>query len=112
MPGTASVKVDRLDVSVYTVPTEEPESDGTFLWTATMVVVAQPRAGGVTGLGFTYGTPACASVIHDLLEPVVLTSDPLDVTGTWRAMVDAIATWAGRGSRRWPSPRSTSPCGT
>ncbi len=90
MPGTASVKVDRLDVSVYTVPTEEPESDGTFLWTATTVVVAQPRAGGVTGLGFTYGTPACASVIHDLLEPVVLTSDPFDVTGTWRAMVDAI----------------------
>ena len=34
------MKVDRLDVGVYTVPTEEPESDGTFTWTQTIVVVA------------------------------------------------------------------------
>jgi len=79
-----------LDVSVYTVPTEEPESDGTFTWTATTVVVVQAGAEGRCGLGFTYATPACAAVIHDLLEPVVAVWDPLDVPGAWAAMVAAV----------------------
>ncbi len=82
--------VDAIEVSVYTVPTEEPESDGTFTWTATTVVVVEARAGEVTGLGFTYATPACATLVHDVLVPVVLHTDPLDVTGTWAAMVGAI----------------------
>ena len=83
-------KVESLDVSVYTVPTEEPESDGTFTWTATTVVVAEPVAGGCRGLGFTYGTPACAPLIHDVLEPAVIGADPLDVPRVWREMVAAI----------------------
>jgi len=84
------VAVDRLDVSVYTVPTEEAESDGTFRWTATTVVVVEPQAGGLTGLGFSYAPAACATLIHELLEPVVLGADPIDVPGTWAAMVGAI----------------------
>ena len=87
--------IDRLDVSVFTVPTEEPESDGTLTWTETTVVVAEPRAGGCVGLGFTYGTPACATLIRDILEPVVLVADPLDVPGAWAAMAAAVRN-AGR----------------
>ncbi|HZP15381.1 MAG TPA: enolase C-terminal domain-like protein [Nocardioides sp.] len=83
-------RVDALTVSAYTVPTEQPESDGTFTWTATTVVVAEPRAGDVTGLGFTYGSAACASVIDESLRDVVLSTDPLDVPTAWRAMVDAV----------------------
>ena len=82
--------IDALDVSVYSVPTEEPESDGTFTWTETTVVVVEPHADGVSGLGFTYGTGACATLVHDVLDPVVLHSDPFDVGGTWDAMVAAI----------------------
>jgi L-alanine-DL-glutamate epimerase-like enolase superfamily enzyme len=84
------MKVDRLDVSVYTVPTEEPESDGTFTWTETTVVVAEPHAGGLTGLGFTYATAACATLIRDLLTDVVVAADPMDVPGVWADMVGAI----------------------
>ena len=82
--------IDQLMVSVFTVPTEEPESDGTFAWTETTVVVVEPSAGGCTGLGFTYGTAGCAAVIHDVLAPVVLVSDPLDVPGAWAAMIAAV----------------------
>ncbi len=82
--------VDALGVSVYTVPTEEPESDGTFTWTATTVVVAELCAGEHTGLGFTYATPACAAVIRDLLHDVVMGTDALDVPGAWKAMVGAV----------------------
>jgi L-alanine-DL-glutamate epimerase-like enolase superfamily enzyme len=84
------MKVDRLDVGVYTVPTEEPESDGTFTWTQTTVVVAQPRAGDQTGLGFTYATGACATLIRDVLAEVVIGADPTDVPGVWADMVRAI----------------------
>jgi L-alanine-DL-glutamate epimerase-like enolase superfamily enzyme len=84
------MKVDGLDVSVYTVPTEEPESDGTFTWTSTTVVVVEPHAGGQTGLGFTYASAACATLIRELLAEVVVGADPMDVRGTWAEMVAAI----------------------
>jgi L-alanine-DL-glutamate epimerase-like enolase superfamily enzyme len=84
------VKVDRLDVSVYTVPTEEPESDGTFTWTSTTVVVAEPQAGGQAGLGFTYASGACATLIRELLDEVVVGADPMDVPRVWADMVAAI----------------------
>jgi L-alanine-DL-glutamate epimerase-like enolase superfamily enzyme len=86
----SAMKVDRLDVSVYTVPTEEPESDGTFTWTDTTVVVAEPHAGGQVGLGFTYATGACATLIRDVLAEVVVGADPMDVPGVWAEMVAAI----------------------
>ena len=84
------MKVDRLDVSVYTVPTEEAESDGTFTWTDTTVVVAEPHAGGQAGLGFTYATGACATLIREVLAEVVVGADPMDVPGVWSEMVAAI----------------------
>ncbi|MBA3620731.1 MAG: mandelate racemase [Euzebyales bacterium] len=82
--------VERLDVSVYTIPTLKPESDGTLAWDRTTVVVVEAVSGTVTGLGFSYATPACATVIHDVLESVVVGTDPMDPPGTWQAMVDAI----------------------
>ena len=82
--------IESLRVGVYVIPLDAPESDGTFTWTDTTVVVAEPSAAGHTGLGFTYGTPACARLIRDLLEPIVLGASALDVTGTWMRMVRSI----------------------
>jgi L-alanine-DL-glutamate epimerase-like enolase superfamily enzyme len=88
--GFAAVVTD-LDVSVYRVPTEEPESDGTLSWDATEVVVVEPVAGGVRGLGFSYGGGrAAAAVIEDVLEAVVVGTDATDVGGTWLAMARAV----------------------
>ena len=82
--------VESLRVGVYVIPLDAPESDGTFTWSDTTVVVAEPSAAGQTGLGFTYGTPACARLIRDLLAPVVLGASALDVTGAWAQMVRSI----------------------
>jgi len=82
--------IERLDVSVYTVPTPEPESDGTLTWDATTMVVAEPFADGVTGLGYTYGSSSCATQIRDKLQDAVIGSDPMDVPGAWQEMVRAI----------------------
>jgi hypothetical protein len=40
------VPIERLDVSVYTVPTKVPETDGTREWDSTTVIVVEPTAGG------------------------------------------------------------------
>jgi L-alanine-DL-glutamate epimerase-like enolase superfamily enzyme len=83
-------KIDDLDIAVFAVPTERPEADGTLTWDKTVAVTVQARAAGTTGLGWTYGTGACAAVVHDLLAPVVVGRDPMDVTAIWADMVKAI----------------------
>ena len=82
--------IERLDVATYTVPLEEPESDGTFTWTETTVVVVEPWAGGTTGLGFSYATGACAPLVRQVLAPAVVGAEALDPPGVWREMVGAI----------------------
>ncbi len=79
-----------LEVRAYRVPTEAPEADGTFFWNATTVVVVLVTADTVVGLGFTYAARAAAVLIDELLAPVVLGRDPMDVPGTWRALVDKV----------------------
>jgi len=82
--------IDGLGVAVYRIPLDQPEADGTLTWDATTVVVVEPRAGGVTGLGCTYGPWACSAVIHDLLAGAVIGRPASDVPGAWEAMVRAV----------------------
>jgi L-alanine-DL-glutamate epimerase-like enolase superfamily enzyme len=65
------VRVESLEVAAYTMPTDEPESDGTLEWDSTTIVVVEARAGGETGLGYTYGPKAAAEVVDELLADVV-----------------------------------------
>lgn len=83
-------RVDRLDVSVYTIPTEEPESDGTLTWDHTTVVVVEPVAGALRGLGFTYGSAACATVITETLGDVVVGGPVDDARGAFHRMARAV----------------------
>jgi L-alanine-DL-glutamate epimerase-like enolase superfamily enzyme len=84
------VQIDKLDVSTFEIPLDREQSDGTLTWDSTIVVAVQPTAAGHTGLGFTYGSAACATLIRERLEDLVIGSDPLDVPGTWEHMVRAI----------------------
>ncbi|MGO4425283.1 enolase C-terminal domain-like protein, partial [Streptomyces sp. MCAF7] len=89
------MKVDRLDVTAYTVPTDAPEADGTLAWNETTVVVVEARGGRTTGLGWTYAPADAGSVVHDLLRGEVLGRSPLDVAGANEAMSRAVRN-AGR----------------
>jgi L-alanine-DL-glutamate epimerase-like enolase superfamily enzyme len=77
-------------VSVYTIPTDFPESDGTLEWTSTTIVIVELAAGRAAGLGYTYGHKAAATLIADLLLPLVRRRDAMDVTGAWIAMTRAV----------------------
>ena len=87
--------VRSVDATVYTIPTDAPEADGTLAWDSTTMVVVQARAGDRAGTGWTYGPAACATMVHDELASVVTGRDAMDVGGAFDAMVKAVRN-AGR----------------
>ena len=87
----AGMKLDGLTTSVFRVPTDAPEADGTFAWDATTLMLVEVRAtGGACGIGWSYTAGAAAAVVHDLLEPVLATVALDDVGRAWRGMVAAV----------------------
>jgi L-alanine-DL-glutamate epimerase-like enolase superfamily enzyme len=94
-PTRLAASVGSVRVSAYTVPTDLPEADGTLAWDSTTLVLVEVNCDGVTGTGWTYGPAACAQLVGELLAPVVLGSDPMDVSASFEAMVRAVRN-AGR----------------
>jgi L-alanine-DL-glutamate epimerase-like enolase superfamily enzyme len=82
--------IERIEVSVYQVTTDSPESDGTYEWDSTTMVLVEAAAGGRTGLGYTYADTATAQLIRDKLADVVKGRDAMGVPGAWSAMCAAI----------------------
>ncbi len=82
--------IESIQVSVYTVPTETPESDGTFTWDKTSLILVEVQAGGKTGLGYSYADTATAQLIDQSLAPKLAGHDALAVGGAWRKMVEQI----------------------
>lgn len=84
-------RIDRLDVRVCTLATEHgPESDGTAVWDSTTMVIVEPRAGGLSGLGYSYIAGAAAGVVRDLLAPAVIGLDAFAIPAAMTAMIHAI----------------------
>ena len=59
-----SPAVSRVDAAAFVIPTDGPESDGTIEWSSTTMVVVRVEAGGVTGIGYTYGHESAATLIR------------------------------------------------
>lgn len=89
MTGPEAAVTD-LEAAAYTVPTDGPEADGTFAWDSTTLILVRVRAGGQTGLGWTYAPAACAGLAADLLAPAVTGCDALDVPAAAAAMTAVI----------------------
>jgi L-alanine-DL-glutamate epimerase-like enolase superfamily enzyme len=86
----AEARVESLRVAAYTIPTDFPESDGTFTWDSTTLVLVEASAAGRTGIGFTYAAAASAHLIRDQLAEAVQGCDALDVPAAWEVMVRAV----------------------
>lgn len=82
--------VESVAAAAYTIPTEEPEADGTLDWDSTTIVVVEAAAGGERGLGYTYCDGAAGGLVESRLRPLVEGRDPLDVPGAWEAMARAV----------------------
>src|SRR5438045_9556948 len=88
--GTEVIAIERVDVSAYTVPTDFPESDGTYTWDKTTMVLVEASAGEMRGLGYTYADVATAHLISEMLAHVVTGRDAMAVPGCWLAMVESM----------------------
>lgn len=96
-PTDSGPTVERLAVSVYTVPTDGPEADGTLDWDSTTMILVEAVSGGTTGLGWTYGSPAAASVVAGPLAAIVTGSSAHDVPAANEAMSRAVRDMGGQG---------------
>lgn len=97
--GTGSgIPVDGITIHAFTVPTDGPdgaEEDGTLRWESTTMVLVEARAGGRTGIGYTYGSTAVANLIESTFASLVKGADALAPAATWHRMFAAIRN-AGR----------------
>ncbi len=84
------VPIRRIEVSIYRVTTDYPESDGTLEWDSTTLVLVRADAGGKSGLGYTFADTATATLIRDLLAKEVEGRDAMDIPDCWRAMTERI----------------------
>jgi L-alanine-DL-glutamate epimerase-like enolase superfamily enzyme len=80
----------RVEARAYTVPTDQPESDGTAQWNATTLVVVEIHARGATGLGYTYGDRSAVGVIDGVLAAEVCAHDVFDIARIQLAMQRAV----------------------
>lgn len=88
--GISQAAIESIQVAAYTIPTDFPESDGTFTWDSTTLVLVEATAGGRTGIGFTYASTASAHLIRDQLAGAVQGCDACDIPAAWESMVRAI----------------------
>ncbi len=86
----AELPIEDVAVSAYRIPTDFPESDGTAQWNSTTLVIAEIRAGGEDGLGYTYADTATATVIRETLAPLLQGRDALEHGRRWSEMAGAI----------------------
>ncbi|MFY9777171.1 MAG: mandelate racemase, partial [Trebonia sp.] len=82
--------VEAVTAAAYTIPTDQPEADGTLAWSSTTLVVAHVTAGGRTGLGYTYASSACQPLIENELATAVAGHDVFETGAAWQAMVRAV----------------------
>jgi L-alanine-DL-glutamate epimerase-like enolase superfamily enzyme len=90
MAVAVDTRIESLDAAAYTVPTEVPESDGTLVWDATTIVVAEVRGGGESGLGYTYTDEAAAQLIAHRLADAVRGCEVTAIGAAWQAMGAAL----------------------
>ena len=93
-------RVERVDVAAYTVPTDEPESDGTYAWDSTTIVVVEVSAGGETGLGYTYADASVAELVRSKLAPLIRASNTVLLGRGFEEMGAALRN-AGRPGAGW-----------
>ena len=85
-----AAKVTAGSVSVYTVPTDAPEADGTFAWASTTMVLVELASGETKALGYTYADEGTAKAAAKLLKELVVGSDVFRQAETWQRMLHQI----------------------
>jgi L-alanine-DL-glutamate epimerase-like enolase superfamily enzyme len=97
MARDSTAPVAAVEATCFRIPTDGPESDGTFAWDATTLVLVRVRAGGREGIGYTYGPAAVAAVVRETLAPALADADVLATVALFVRMREALRNMGHRG---------------
>ncbi len=86
MANLRDTVITGFDAAAYCIPTDGPEADGTYAWSATTLIVAHIQAGGQTGLGYTYADASIAQLIETLANEALKGHDCFDIPSRRLAM--------------------------
>jgi hypothetical protein len=88
----ADTPITLVHAAAFRVPTDGPEADGTLAWDSTVIVVVNAEAGGMSGLGYTYGATEGASLINATLAPILSGKDVWHITSAHQCNVTGCST--------------------
>jgi L-alanine-DL-glutamate epimerase-like enolase superfamily enzyme len=80
------VTITGVQAHAYSIPTDQPEADGTLAWDATTVMTVAVTDGDHEGLGWTYSGTGAVSVVTDHLAGVVCGADTAEIPRLAEAM--------------------------
>jgi L-alanine-DL-glutamate epimerase-like enolase superfamily enzyme len=89
-PTLTDAAVEQVHVTCYTIPTDFPESDGTYTWDKTTMVLVEATSQGKQGLGYTYADTSTAQLISGHLARIIRGRNALDVEACWHAMRSSV----------------------
>ncbi|HEX2934782.1 MAG TPA: enolase C-terminal domain-like protein [Bacteroidales bacterium] len=72
-------QIASIEVNTYKIPTDLPESDGTYVWDHTIMILVTVSGGGKSGIGYTYGNEVIAPYIQNKLASLIVGKDILDI---------------------------------
>lgn len=84
--NSSFVPIERISVESYTIPTDQPESDGTYEWDHTTIVVVTLSASDQHGIGYTYANQETAALIQGTLQKSVQGANALSPASVYMAM--------------------------
>lgn len=84
------INIKNLKVSAYTIPTDEPESDGTIEWDSTTLVLVEINAGDTSGIGYSYADVSSAFFIEKNLKKLITGKNALDIPLILKVMMDSV----------------------
>jgi len=84
------VPIKKTRVSVFTIPTDAPEADGTLSWNSTTMVLVEISAGDQTGVGYTYASEAAGTLIEKFFSKLLEGRDALSNTAVWTMLREQV----------------------
>ncbi len=90
MKPSDSILIKNLKVTAYTIPTDAPESDGTYEWNSTTLVLVEINAGGKSGMGYSYADVSAAFFIEKKLKKIIEGKNAMDIPLILQSMVHSV----------------------
>lgn len=85
-----TARIEKIEAHAYKIPTDRPESDGTFTWNATTIAIAFVHAAGKKGIGYSYTSAGAVPVIRDELAPRIEGADAFETGRCWMILKNAV----------------------